>query len=267
MEETLTLEHRGYTCIAKRHENGRWGFGNSPNPEKADPDCQFDFYCMADNEEEARQRFAVSVDSMIAKQEYQKRDELWKSLVDYKSIAAVFNILPDVFEDIIKAGRFDESLLDKVEGGDYVVPLFYVTKAWDNLLKGSLGSLSFMIGPEEDDDFSEEVLKEFLQEENASRSRGEAVIDNNKMKELWKNHFGIDIDALEIDFTKFDMHLPPKVTRDEYYWYFEDVPDGVNEWIMCPINHPSEDWAYHDAVSCLMEFVANVIKNERYEDR
>jgi len=267
MEETLTLEHRGYTCIAKRHEDGRWGFGNSPNPEKADPNCPFDFFFMADNEEEARQRFASSVNRMIERQEYIKAGEIWAAHVDYESIAAVYNILPDVFEDIIKAGRFDKSLLEKVEGSDYVVPLFYVTKAWDNLLKGSLGSLSFMIGPEEDDDFSEETLKEFLQEENASRSRGEATLQNDRMKELWETYFGIDIDALEIDFTKYDMHLPPNVTQGEHCWYFENVPDGVNEWIMYPINHPSEDWVFHDTVSCLMEFVANIIKHERYEDR
>lgn len=157
--------------------------------------------------------------------------------------------------------------MEKVEGGDYAVPLYYVTKAWDNLLKGSLGSLSFMIGPEEDDDFSEEILKVYLQEEYASRSRGEATLQNDKMKELWKAHFEIDIDALEIDFTKYDMHLPPNVTQDEYYWYFEDLPDGVNEWIMRPINHPSETWAPHDATSCLMEFTANIIKYERNENK
>ena len=29
----LLLEHRGYTCIAKLYEDGRWGFGNSEDIE------------------------------------------------------------------------------------------------------------------------------------------------------------------------------------------------------------------------------------------
>lgn len=262
MKEYL-LEHKGYKCIAKLYEDGRWGFGSGPQPTT---NSEFPFFWYADNIEEAKARFAASIDRMIEQQEYKRKSAKWKEEVDYKTIAAVVNILPDVFEKRIQEGHFDKILLQQVKGGDYVVPLYYVTKAWDNLLKGSLGTLSFMIGPEEDDDFSEEELQQFLKDENATRSRGEAIIQNDMMKEVWKKYFRIDIDALNVDFTKYDMHLPPKVSRDEYYWYFDDVPDGVNEWILHPVNYPSTDWILHDFVSCLMEFTANVIQFERFED-
>lgn len=156
-----------------------------------------------------------------------------------------------MLEKRIREGLFDNTLLQGLEGGDYVVPIYYVTKAWDNLLKGSLGTISFMIGPEEDDDFSEEELQLFLKEERATRSRGEAIIQNDQMKEVWKKYFQIDIDSLEVDFTKFDMHLPP----------------NVYEWLLPVVNRPSEDWALHDATSCLMELTANIIRYERNEIR
>lgn len=263
----LLLEHRGYTCIAKLYEDGRWGFGNSEDIEDADPDSPFDFFWFADNEEEAKQRFASSVNRMIEQQEYQKAEDIWKSSVDYKSVASVINILPNVFENRILSGQIDEALLNGVNGGDYVVPLFYITKAWDNLLKGTLGDIAFMIGPEEDDDYSEEELKLFLEEEHATRSRGEAILQNDQMKELWKKYFNIDIDSLDVDFTKFDMHMPPNVSEDEHYWYFYNCMDGVREWLLPVVNHPSETWAFHDVTSCLMEFTANIIKYERNENR
>lgn len=262
MIKEYLLEHKGYKCIAKLYENGRWGFGSGPEP---NVDSEFPFFWYTDNIEEAKARFAASIEKMIEQQEYKREDNKWKERVDYKSVAAVFNILPDVLEKRILEGLFDNTLLQGVEGGDYVVPLYYVTKAWDNLLKGSLGTISFMIGPEEDEDYSEEELQQFLKDEHATRSRGEAIIQNDMMKELWKKHFQIDIDSLEVDFTKFDMHLPPNVSEDERDWYFYDCIDGLNEWLLPVVNRPSEDWVLHDVTSCLMEFTANMIKYERYE--
>lgn len=260
--EELLLEHRGYKCIAKRNKDGRWFFGNGPDIER-DNDSPFDFLSYANNEKEAKRIYASLVDNMIDRQEYHKEQKLWESKVDKASIVPVINILPELFNERIKAGKFDKSLLNGVEGGDYIVPLYYVTKAWDVLLKGSLGTIAFMIGPEEEDDFSEDELKQFLKEEGATRSRGEATVQNDKMKELWKVHFDIDIDSLNVDFSKFDMHMPPNVTNRQLYDYFQYVPDGVVEWIMNPINHPSEEYAYHEEVSCLMEFVAYVLKYEQ----
>lgn len=149
--------------------------------------------------------------------------------------------------------------MSAVSGGDYSVPLFYVTKAWDILLKGSLEPISFKIGPEEDDDYTDEDLAEFIADEYATRTRCEACRANDQMKDLWKELFDIDIDSLEVNFSQFDMHLPPNVTTKEYEVYFDDVPDGVNEWILDCINHPEFEGITFDAVSSLMEFTAQVL--------
>jgi hypothetical protein len=53
----------------------------------------------------------------------------------------------------------------------------------------------------------------------------------------------------------YNMHLPPHVSEDEFYDYFQEVPDGVEEWIMYGINKPEARCTFH-AVSCLMEFTA-----------
>lgn len=115
-----------------------------------------------------------------------------------------------------------------------------------------------MIGPEEDDDYSEESLKEFMEEEGATRSRGQAIIDNDRMKDIWKEHFGIDVDKIEVDFTQYNKHIPPRISDSAYYDYFLDVPDGVVEWINYRINHPTGGVTF-DSVSSLMEFAALII--------
>ena len=71
--------------------------------------------------------------------------------------------------------------------------------------------------------------------------------------------FDIDIDSLDIDFSKYNMHLPPNVSDDEYHFYFHDVCGGVNEWIMGTINRPESKDITHDAVSALMEFKAEIL--------
>ena len=61
------------------------------------------------------------------------------------------------------------------------------------------------------------------------------------------------------------MHLPPNVTYEEYQDYFMDVPEGIDEWILCGINHPNSDIVTHDEVSALMEFTAEVLLRRRNE--
>ena len=61
------------------------------------------------------------------------------------------------------------------------------------------------------------------------------------------------------------MHLPPNVTYEEYQDYFMDVPEGIDEWILCGINHPNRDIVTHDEVSALMEFTAEVLLRRRNE--
>lgn len=261
--EELLLEHRGYTCVAKKYANGRWGFGKGPTPEERDPDSPFDFFWFADTEEEARKWFAIHINHMIERIEYRNKISEWKATHDYKSVAAVFNILPEVFRKRIESDEFDKSLLDGVTGSDYVVPLYYVTKAYDVLLKGTLGNQAFMIGPEEDDDCTEEEIQEFLKEEGATRSRGEAIKDNDIMKQIWKDKFDIDIDALDVYFRQFDMHIPPNVTDRQFYDYFGDAEDGVNEWVIGGINYADKDFITHECVSALMEYTAEILKYER----
>ena len=175
------------------------------------------------------------------------------------------NILPDEFKQRVTENIFDVTLLDTVKGGDYEVPIYYVTKAWDIILKGELFPIDFMIGPEEDEDCTEADIQEFIEEENITRTRCEACRDNNKMKKMWKELFNIDIDTLDIDFLKFDMHLPPNVTYNEYDYYFQDVPNGIDEWILCGINHPNSECITHDEVSALMEFTAEVLLRRKGE--
>jgi len=196
----------------------------------------------------------------IAIKLFQERCQEWKRVTDFESVRCVFNILPEEFRKRIENNTFDRSLLVSVKGGDYEVPLYYVTKAWDVLLRGSLFPIDFMIGPEEEPDCTQEDIKEYLEENNLSRSRCGACCDNQKMKMVWKEMFEIDIDALEIDFSQYNMHLPPNVSVDESNFYFMDACGGVNEWIMGTINRPESKDITHDVVSALMEFTAEILR-------
>ena len=176
------------------------------------------------------------------------------------SIKSVFNILPDLFRNLIESGQFDTGLIQSVPGGDYEVPLYYVTKAYDFLLRGSLGIHAWQYGPEEDniDDYYKE-LKEFLKEENADRSRRQACQHNREIIAIWKEQFNIDIDALEIDFKQFNKHLPPNVSEDHFEYYFRDAANGVVEYALGPVNHTQYELYKHpDSVSQLMEFAAYI---------
>lgn len=262
--EKLNLEYKGYTCaMYHNHDDRNRLYGKPCAPGSIKPLEDWDF--AADTIEEAKKRFETQVDKIINNENYKKKQLEWKTFADSQSIATVINILPDVFEKRIRQKEFDISLLTSVKGGDYEVPLYYVTKAWDVLLKGTLGFLSFLIGPEEDDDFSEETLQEFIDEESILRIRSQAIEDNDRMKVLWKKYFDIDIDTLDVNFKKFDMHMPPNVSHDDCIDYFLDVPNGVSEWIFDAIKYPSDDWASFDAVSSLMEITAYVLRYERNE--
>jgi hypothetical protein len=251
----IRLEYKGYTAVCTpnpKDRNRLYGMPCAPgHPNKPMKDWPF----AGDTAKDAEKQFRYQVNAIIRREEYRAEQKAWSEVNDKESIGSVFDILPEKFLDRISTGQFDKNLLEGVQGGDYVVPLYYVTKAWDILLKGTLDGWSFMIGPEEDDDFSDESLKEFMEEEGATRSRGQATIDNDQMKVLWKEQFGIDIDKIEVDFTQYNKHIPPRISKSAYYDYFLDVPDGVVEWIMGGINHPTGGVTF-ECVSCLMEFTA-----------
>lgn len=258
MDKETILKYMGYKALLTLNSKDNRLWGKIYTPEN--PSMPMDSWgFVGDNMEETEERFHSQVEKIISHKEFKEKCLQWKSNTDFESVRCVMNILPDKFQQRLVEDKFDHSLLTTVKGGDYEVPLYYVTKAWDVILKGELFPIDFMIGPEENEDCTEEDIKDFLKEENASRSRCLACADNEKMKVIWKEHFNIDIDSLEIDFLKFNMHLPPNVTYEEYQDYFVDVPEGIDEWILGGINHPDTDIVTHDEVSALMEFTAEVL--------
>lgn len=253
------LEYKGFRGVLEYNtrDNGRIHGRICPPEEPGTPLDDWGF--AQDNIEDATQLFKSQVEKIISYRAYKKDLTEWKRVTDYESVRCVVDILPDKFRQRVKDGIFDKSLLHGVKGGCYAPPLYYVTKAWDIILKGTLEPIDFMIGPEEDDDCTDESIAEFLRENNATRSRCDACKDNDRMKDLWKELFDIDIDTLEIDFHLFDMHLPPNVSTKEYEDYFSDVPNGVNEWILESVNYPENESIFHDSVASLMEFTAQVL--------
>ena len=257
-DKELRFEYKGYTAICTPNSKDRdcyYGRVCYPgHPEEPMNDSVF----TGDTPKEAEERFKNLVDSIIEHVEFKAKQKAWEQENDVDSIGCVFDIMPDKFLERIEANIFDKNLLTSIKGADYEVPLYYVTKAWDVLLKGTLGSWSFMIGPEEDDDFSEERLDEFIREDGATRTRGQAISDNKRIKAIWKEKFDIDIDALQIDFTQYDKHIPPKASYDTFQSVFFDVPEGIVEWVMGGVNHPNGNCNF-DAVSSLMELTAAVV--------
>lgn len=258
MEQLPILEYKGYKALLTLNPSDNRLWGKICTPEN--PSVPMDSWGFAgDNIKKAEDVFRYQVEKIISHREFNEKCHEWKNKTDYESIRCVMNILPKEFEQRISENKFDATLLDAVKGGDYEVPLYYVTKAWDIILKGELFPIDFMIGPEEEEDCTEADIQEFLADNEATRTRCEACRDNDKMKKLWKELFDIDVDTLDIDFLRFNMHLPPNVSYEEYQEYFEDVPEGIDEWILGGINHPDSDIVAHDMVSSLMEFAAEVL--------
>lgn len=257
-DKELHLEYKGYTAICTPNPKDRNRYYVRICPPGHPDDPMKDWVFAGSTSKEAENYFKIQVDSIIEHAEFKAKQKAWEQENDVNSIGCVFDIMPDKFLERIEANSFDKSLIDSVTSGEYTVPLYYITKAWDVLLKGTLGCWSFMIGSEEDDDFSEESLKEFLEEEEATRSRRQAITDNDRMKSIWKEKFNIDIDAMEIDFTQFDKHIPPKASVDTFNRVFFDVPEGIVEWVMGGINHPNGECTF-DAVSSLMELTSAVV--------
>ena len=200
----------------------------------------------ADYESELKSRARETIRKILEHREYRRKNKEWKENNDIESIGCVFDIMPEIFRQRVLEGKYDKSLNISVKGGDYEVPLPYVTKAWDYLLKGTLCSNEFRVEyyPEEGD-------------EPVDRTRDEALEQNGQMKLLWKELFNIDIDALDIDFSIYNKHLQPNVDEDDECWYFQSVPDGIVEWILYGIKTPTGRCTF-DSVSALMEFAAYI---------
>ena len=261
------FEYKGYKSeVWINHKDRDRYYGNVYTPtDYTKPYAIADWGVMkyaGDSLEEARKQFEWQVEMLIEQEQERKRQEEWEQVTDYISVSQVCAIHPRKFEQRVKEGKFDKTLLTAVKGGVYAIPIYYITKAWDVLLKGSLPN-AYMIGCEEDDDYTEEDVREFNEENGVTRTRAEASQDNDRMKEIWKEYFGIDIDALDVDFRVFDIHLEPNVSEDEYRYYFGDVPNGIYEWILGHINYSEEDSrarVSYDFAAALMEYTADVLQ-------
>src|SRR5574344_125461 len=226
MKETPKLEYKGYTAYLLAKE-GRY-FSKVYEPRNNNPleGCGFS----VDTLEEAMPRFKSMGERELQNKAFKRKNEEWLSQTDYESISDVLNIHPKSFKQRVLDGKFDTSLLESVQGGDYAIPLFYVTKAWDEILKGTLTELDFLLCSEEHAGtlVDDEAM---LSEKQATRRRSEAISRNDEMKLLWKELFNIDIDEIEIDFNQYNIHMPPNISSEDADLYFYDVPDGIVEWI------------------------------------
>ncbi len=252
------LEYKGYKGILRLNPKDKRIYVKLYTSDNLDSPID-EFAAAGDNIMEAQKNFESVVEKIISYKLYAECDQKWEKITDTESIRCVFNILPAEFQDRVINDKFDKSLLLSVKGGEYEVPLYFVTKAWEVILKGSLFPFDYIIGPEEEPDCSEKDIQEFLIESNASRTRCSACDENDKMKALWKELFDIDLNTLHIDFTQFNKHLPPNATDSEYDDYFREVPDGINEWILDRINCPDLEGIGYDYVSSLMEFTAQIL--------
>lgn len=258
--ELPILKYRGYIAILDYGKNDHRIYGSVAKEDESEKPWE---RCIAGNNlKEVEEQLQSFVNRMIRIREYNQKNQNWKHSVDSKSISAVYNILPEVLLERINNGDFDEDLLEGVVGSDYEVPLYYVTKAWDYTLNGCLCGKAYQIDIGEENP-TEEDISEFIAEYNPTRFRKDAIALNNSMKEIWQDKFGINIDNLEVDFSKFNKHLHPQVAIEDEYYFFGDVPDGVDEWILTPVIYPDINYIFFDAVSCLMEFSARIARDRQ----
>lgn len=193
--------------------------------------------------------------------QYAARRRAWLAVTDHESVRAVVNVLPEEFRQRVESGTLDRSLLTKVNGGLYEVPLFYVTKAWDTLLTSDFFLRRYLHDADltdehiADADLTDEDLAEYSDFYGATRTPCEMCRDNRRMKRVWRDLLGIDIDAPAVDFSLYGQHLG--MDEDEYYEYFHDVPDGIWERTLYNIFVPSNHDTGPDDVSDLMELMAD----------
>lgn len=264
-DQLPVLKYRGYIGKLRINPKDNDRIYGSIAREDA-PKKKIDGYGYAgDNVAEARERFKSCVDSCINAIEYKEKQRQFSQGCDTGFIASVINIMPGEFKRIVESGNYDRSLLEKVPCGDYEVPLYYVTKAWDFLLRGNMCGYEFMFGLWEEesvDDWRDYFTDEYNDYKPMPRLKCQAIGHNIEMKKLWKQYFDIDVDALEIDFSQFDKHMMPNVLDEDEYDYFNNVPYGLFEWVLFPLNDPDMEYVTWDFTSSLMESCA-YIKRER----
>lgn len=248
--ENATFKYKGYKITSKISKYDFRYYGDI-YPENCEGKPKARGGIASDNLTEFEHHFQNRVEGLVRQDKWKIKDNEWRnSGIDIDSIIAVFDMQPETFRKRLETKKYDESLNEIVPGGHYEVPLPYVTKAWDYILKGDLDRYSFWVEYDPDDD-----------DEPVIRTLDVAIKNNDEIKSLWKEFYGIDVDNLEVDFSHFDKHLPPNMDEDDSYEYFTGVPDGVIEWILDGILNPYGR-CHFDYVSCLME-LAEYIKRER----
>lgn len=253
-----TYTHQGYISRLWYNDKDRNRIYGSISRAESPDIVAVDTCFAGDTLEEVKERFISCVNRHIWIENYKAKQADWKSRTNFESIAVVYNILPKEFRRLIEEHKFDESFIGIVKGGAYEVPLYYVTKAWDFILNGSLCGYDFMIGPWHNADIEE--WKDFISGETPNRFRCQAIANNNEIKSIWLKYFGINVDELDIDFSIYDKHLEPNVSFDDERYFFQDVPGGVEEYILGPVNRPPSEYIYFDTVSDLMEYCAYLNK-------
>jgi len=247
------IEEQGFKAVVKWNPkvNRYYGTIYSTDAED-DPEHQWGGFA-SDTLDEVRPHFEQSLKRLSWLKQERRNNEAWYKLgFDSESISCFVYILPQKLRELIKAEKFDRSVLDKVSILGVDVPAYYATKAWDILMhdRDWLDIDGFMIGYDDDPDDEPEE-----DEEVRTRSFEEILHDNDEIIEILKNEFNIDIRSEQIDFSRFNMHLPPNVTEEEMDFYFEDVPYGVSESIFPNIPYFQETYWYNDLLG-MCEYIA-----------
>lgn len=260
-QPNLHFEAYGFTSDAKLDPETMGYFGDIYSMDPAeDPKKEWGEYA-GDNPEKAEHNFRVCASHAAYTKEYRRRNQEWrKSGVDTEGILDFFSIRPDNLRRRIQSGEFDKKLIKNVDGMDLDVPIYYVTKAWELLFNHTefLDDYGILIRYGEDDEEDDSD-----KEEKDVRTFGEAVAQNNEVKQILKEELGIDIDHMGITFHQFDKHLTPNVSASEMEDYFDSIPFGVCDWLLDGVNYPW-DTCYYDFVSGLVEFVAYIQKKYYY---
>lgn len=102
-----------------------------------------------------------------------------------KALRAVFKARPDILEEMIENRTFSSSLLQDTGCYSAPFPIYMITKCWEELV----------IPDKWNEEYREKVYN--------------AINRNNRIKEIWKEKFGIDIDNLEINVADYlaDMYI------------------------------------------------------------
>lgn len=234
-KKPVSFEYKGYKCEASFDKKSLQYAGTL-----TDDSGNLLKHCfMGDYESDFITMGRKEIDSILSRRASDLLFREWKKTPLSTLVSSVFNLQPERFQELAESGKFD---LHFLVPGFYEVPLAYVTKAYDVLLKG----------------YMMENLDWFETEYgDGGRSVEDAIKLNDEIKQIWKDQAGIDIDALEVDFSQFNAHIAPQVSKEEEDRYFYDIPDGICEWIISGIFNPQECCA-HDATSCLMEYMAHL---------